>query len=157
MVKKYSLIILLLMLAVFFLIPCAVSAQSDDQDAAETETEEIDEDLVPDEETLLSWPFSEDSGEINDFYTSSLDPDGTVWAENEDGAVSFVSGNEFGAIAAARDLGIREDMAVEYEADCEGTEINFMAVSNAIGSIRKSKTLDASWKTDIETYRAKKK
>ena len=131
MVKKHSLIILLLMLAAFFLIPCAVSAQSDDQDAAETETEEIDEDLVPDEETLLSWPFSEDSGEINDFYTSSLDPDGTVWAENEDGAVSFVSGNEFGAIAADRDEAY--SLAKEYmdNSDCDLLELR----SDSFGEI----------------------
>ena len=77
--------------------------------------------------------------------------------QQEKGWEFLFLGANIDAVAAARDLGIREDMAVEYEADCEGTEINFMAVSNAIGSIRKSKALDASWKADIETYRTKKK
>ncbi len=77
--------------------------------------------------------------------------------QQEKGWEFLFLGANIDAVAAARDLGIREDMAVEYEADCEGTEINFMAVSNAIGSIRKSKALDASWKADIETYRSKKK
>ena len=103
MAKRNSLIIFLMLLAVFLLIPCSVSAQGEDPDEDETETEEIDEDLLPDEDTLKSWPFSEEIDGSWDSYTSRLDPAGVVWYEDDDGFVSFISGNEFGTTAADRD------------------------------------------------------
>ncbi|MBQ6510300.1 MAG: M4 family metallopeptidase [Flexilinea sp.] len=103
MINRRSLFLIFVLLAAFLLIPCSVSAQEEDLYEDETETEEIDEYLMPDEETLLSWPFSDDVGEISYSYTSSLDPDGVVWYEDEAGHVSFVSGNEFGTTVTDRD------------------------------------------------------
>ena len=81
---------------------------------------------------------------------------GMIREQQEKGWEFLFLGANIDAVAAARDLGIREDMAVEYEADSEGTELNFEAVSGAIGSLRRSETLDASWKADIEEYRTKR-
>lgn len=103
MEKRHSLIIILCILAAFFLIPCSVSAQEEDLYEDETETEEIDEDLQPDEETLKSWPFPEEIDGSWDSYTSRLDPAGVVWNEDEDGHVTFISGNEFGTTVADGD------------------------------------------------------
>ncbi len=103
MINRHFWIFILAVLAVFFLIPFSVSAQEEDQYEDETETEEIDEDLLPDEDTLKSWPFSEDIDEGRDTYISSLEPEGVVWYDDEDGFTSFISGNEFGANAADRD------------------------------------------------------
>ena len=81
---------------------------------------------------------------------------GMIREQQEKGWEFLFLGANIEAVAAARDLGIREDMAVEYEADSEGTEINFEAVSGAIGSLRRSEVLDASWKADIEEYHTKR-
>ena len=81
---------------------------------------------------------------------------GMIREQQEKGWEFLFLGANIDAVAAARDLGIREDMAVEYEADSEGTEINFEAVSGAIGSLRRSEVLDASWKADIEEYHTKR-
>ena len=77
---------------------------------------------------------------------------GMIREQQEKGWEFLFLGANIDAVAAARDLGIREDMAVEYEADSEGTELNFEAVSGAIGSLRRREVLDASWKTEIEEY-----
>lgn len=82
---------------------------------------------------------------------------GMIKEQQEKGWEFLFLGANIDAIAAAKEIGIREDRAVQYEADCEGTELNFEVVSKALGSIRKREVLDASWKADIETYRAKKK
>ena len=97
---KNWLLILLSLLAVVLLMPYAASAQSD---ATETETDELEEYMQPDEETLLSWPFSEDIDEGRDSYISSLDPDGVVWHDDETGIVTFVSGNKFGTMVQNAD------------------------------------------------------
>ncbi len=102
MINRHSWIFILAVLAVFFLIPFSVSAQEEDLYENETETEEIDDD-DDDDDTLKSWPFSEDIDEGRDSYISSLEPDGVVWYEDEDGFTSFVSGNKFGTMAADRD------------------------------------------------------
>ncbi len=77
---------------------------------------------------------------------------GMIREQQEKGWEFLFLGANIDAISAARDLGIREDRAVEYEADSEGTELNFEAVSSAIGSLRRREVLDASWKTEIEEY-----
>ena len=82
---------------------------------------------------------------------------GMIKEQQEKGWEFLFLGANIDAIAAAKEIGIREDRAVQYEADCEGTKLNFEVVSKALGSIRKREVLDASWKADIETYRAKKK
>ena len=89
-------VIITALLAVILLMSSIVSAQSEDPDEYETETEEVNEYLKPDEETLLSWPFSEDIDEGRDTYISRLIPDGWALYETEDGVVTFVSGDESG-------------------------------------------------------------
>ena len=81
---------------------------------------------------------------------------GMIREQQEKGWEFLFLGANIDAVAAARDLGIREDMAVEYEADSEGTELNFEAVSGAIGSLRRREVLDAFWKADIEEYHTKR-
>ncbi len=81
---------------------------------------------------------------------------GMIREQQEKGWEFLFLGANIDAVAAARDLGIREDMAVEYEADSEGTELNFEVVSGAIGSLRRREVLDASWKADIEEYHTKR-
>ena len=81
---RNCLLILLSLLAVVLLMPYAASAQSDENET-ETETDELEEYMQPDEETLLSWPFSEDIDEGRDTYLSRLDPEGRVWHENGNG------------------------------------------------------------------------
>ena len=81
---------------------------------------------------------------------------GMIREQQEKGWEFLFLGANIDAVAAARDLGIREDRAVEYEADSEGTELNFEAVSGAIGSLRRREVLDASWKADIEEYHTKR-
>ena len=100
MVRKRSVLFILMIFSFFLLISCAAFAQSEDLAEDETETEEIDEDLIPDEETLLSWPFSGNISDITDDYPSSLDPDGILRHEDEYGNVTFVSGNESGTYVA---------------------------------------------------------
>ena len=97
---RNCLLICLSLLAVVLLMPYAVSAQSDEN---ETETEELEEYMQPDEETLLSWPFSEDIDEGRETYLSGLDPEGKVWHEDENGAWTFMSGDEFGKVISDND------------------------------------------------------
>ncbi|WP_391119206.1 hypothetical protein [Psychrobacillus sp. L3] len=40
--------------------------------------------------------------------------------------------------------------AVEYQADVEGTQLNFQALSEVVTSFRIGKKLDRAWKKDIE-------
>ena len=103
MPNRRSLFLFLVLLAAFLMIPCSVSAQEEDPYEDGTETEEIDEDLDSDDDTLKSWPFSEDIDEGRDSYISSLDPDGVVWHDDENGIVTFVSGNEFGTMVQNAD------------------------------------------------------
>ena len=112
MAKRHSLLFFLVILSVLLMIPFAACAQSEDLEADETETEEVDEDLLPDEETLLSWPFTGNIDEITDDFPSSLDPDGILTNEDENGAVTFVSGNPLGT--SAGDDSEAYNFAVEY-------------------------------------------
>ncbi len=59
-------------------------------------------------------------------------------------------GANMDAISTARRFGIREDRAVRYACDSEGTKLNYAVVSDAVGCVRKGRKLDASWKTPIE-------
>ena len=86
-------IIIAAMFALFLLMPYAASAQREEEQA---ETEELEEYMQPDEETLLSWPFTEDISYAQDNYVSRLEPEGRVWHDNENGVWTFISGDEFG-------------------------------------------------------------
>ena len=67
-------------------------------------------------------------------------------------------GANMDAVAAARRFGIREDRAVRYRCDARGTALNFKVVSEAIGSVRENRSLEADWKAEIERdYKARGK
>ena len=60
-------------------------------------------------------------------------------------------GANMDAIAVAGRFGIGEDRAVTYEADCEGTELNYRVVSETVGKMRSATCrLNADWKREIE-------
>lgn len=65
-------------------------------------------------------------------------------------------GANIDAVKTAAGFGISADRAVTYEADGEGTRMNFEAVSNAQSAIRNQMPLTAEWKEKIETRRRSK-
>ncbi|MBP5465525.1 MAG: VWA domain-containing protein [Treponema sp.] len=66
-------------------------------------------------------------------------------------------GANIDAISEGAKLGISQDRAVSYECDGAGTLLNFACVGEAIRRVRTGRSLDASWKCDIEDYHAAKK
>lgn len=59
-------------------------------------------------------------------------------------------GANIDAIATAKKFGVKEEFAVNYHADAEGTELNFNVLSEAVSSFRTGKSIDPSWKKEIE-------
>ena len=59
-------------------------------------------------------------------------------------------GANIDAVSTAARFGIHADMAANYHADGEGTQLNYEAVSFAVSEMRTNKTLNESWKADIE-------
>jgi uncharacterized protein YegL len=59
-------------------------------------------------------------------------------------------GANINAISTATKFGIDEDFAVDYHADCEGTQLNYEAVNEAVMNLRSGKNIDRSWKAGIE-------
>lgn len=59
-------------------------------------------------------------------------------------------GANIDAVATAQKFGVAEEFAVEYHADAEGTQLNYDVLSEAMTSFRTGKSLDRSWKKDIE-------
>ena len=59
-------------------------------------------------------------------------------------------GANIDAISTATKFGIDEDFAVDYHADCEGTQLNYEAVNEAVMNLRSGKNIDRSWKAGIE-------
>lgn len=71
----------------------------------------------------------------------------------------FIGAN-IDAVETARRYGIREDRAVNYHADGEGTKILYASVAKAVCNVRASAPLGADWSEDInDDYqrRSKKK
>lgn len=66
-------------------------------------------------------------------------------------------GANIDAIAEADRFGIRADRAANYHADSEGTELNFMAMSDAISELRVSKSISEDWKAEIDVDFEKRK
>ncbi len=67
-------------------------------------------------------------------------------------------GANIDAAAEADRFGIRADRAANYHADSEGTELNFMAMSEAISELRVSKSISEGWKDQIDQdYKKRKK
>ncbi|MBR5948044.1 MAG: hypothetical protein IKZ82_05280 [Clostridia bacterium] len=59
-------------------------------------------------------------------------------------------GANIDAIETAKHFGIAEDRAVNYCCDSAGTALNFSVMSEAISTVRKSKSLGRAWKASIE-------
>ncbi len=59
-------------------------------------------------------------------------------------------GANIDAVETAARFGIREDRAVTFHSDHEGTRLNYEVVSEAIHDVRCSAPLSSSWKTRIE-------
>ena len=67
-------------------------------------------------------------------------------------------GANIDAVATAEEYGIAPGRAVNYHADSRGTEMNYMAVSEAITHLRESGSIDESWKATVETdFKSRKK
>ena len=67
-------------------------------------------------------------------------------------------GANIDAIETAKHFGISEDRAVNYHSDSAGTALNFSVMSEAISTVRKSKSLGRAWKESIEAdYDSRKK
>ena len=59
-------------------------------------------------------------------------------------------GANIDAVAAAGRLGIDETRAVRYVCDPCGTQLNYSAVNEAVGSVRRRKGVPADWKARID-------
>ena len=59
-------------------------------------------------------------------------------------------GANMDAISAARSFGIREDRAVRYRRDSEGTRLNYEVVGETIARYRGRREIDAAWSAPIE-------
>ena len=72
-----------------------------------------------------------------------------VQKEKYDWQFIFLGAN-IDAVTTAAQFGIEEDFAVDYHADDIGTQLNYEAVSEAVSNLRNGKTIDRSWKEEIE-------
>lgn len=59
-------------------------------------------------------------------------------------------GANIDAISTAERFGISKDRATNYNADSEGTLLNYEVISEAVSSIRASNTISENWKDRIE-------
>jgi len=67
-------------------------------------------------------------------------------------------GANIDAVEVADRFGIGADRAANYHADGEGTQLNYEVVSEAICSLRASKSINADWKDRIDSdYKGRKK
>lgn len=62
----------------------------------------------------------------------------------------FFLGANIDAIETAGRFGIREDRAVNYHADCEGTKLNYEVVSAAVSMLREEGKIGLKWKKRID-------
>lgn len=59
-------------------------------------------------------------------------------------------GANIDAIATARQFGIDEDRATNYNADSQGTMLNYEVISETVSSLRASRAISEDWKKRIE-------
>jgi len=59
-------------------------------------------------------------------------------------------GANIDAVSTAAKFGIHADKAANYHADGKGTQLNYEAVSFAVSEMRTNKSLNESWKADID-------
>ena len=65
-------------------------------------------------------------------------------------------GANIDAVSTAAGFGISADRAVTYEADSEGTRMNFDAVSNVACCMRQSAPMAGNWKENIEEHKRRR-
>lgn len=59
-------------------------------------------------------------------------------------------GANIDAVSTAERFGISADRAANYNADSEGTRLNYKVVSDAVSELRANRTITDSWKADID-------
>ena len=80
-----------------------------------------------------------------------------IEGKKKDGWEFLFLGANIDAVETAARFGISEDRAANYRCDAAGTELNFMAMSEAICAVRSNAPLKKSWKRKIdEDYKARK-
>ncbi|MGV8981581.1 vWA domain-containing protein [Clostridium sp.] len=80
------------------------------------------------------------------------------WQKKKYGWEFIFIGANIDAISTAAKFGISSDRAVSYNADGEGTRLNYEAVSSVVSELRASRPITKSWKAEIEddfTHRGK--
>lgn len=67
-------------------------------------------------------------------------------------------GANIDAISTAARFGISADRAANYNADSEGTRLNYQIVSNVVSDVRANRSIDPGWKKDIDAdYKSRSK
>ncbi|MGH4052840.1 MAG: vWA domain-containing protein [Clostridium sp.] len=72
------------------------------------------------------------------------------WQKEKYGWEFIFIGANIDAISTAAKFGISSDRASNYNADGEGTRLNYDAVSHVVSEVRASRPINNSWKADIE-------
>ncbi|MEK6266780.1 MAG: hypothetical protein N2B06_18735 [Clostridium sp.] len=72
------------------------------------------------------------------------------WQKKKYGWEFIFIGANIDAIATAAKFGISSDRAANYNADGEGTRLNYEAVNNVVSELRASRPITNSWKAEIE-------
>lgn len=65
-------------------------------------------------------------------------------------------GANMDAVGEAAKIGIRKDRAVNYECDEQGTSLNFISLSSAVGCVREGGELRQDWCEEICAYQESK-
>ncbi|MBO4876879.1 MAG: VWA domain-containing protein [Ruminococcus sp.] len=77
--------------------------------------------------------------------------------QKENGWEFVFLGANIDAAETAGSIGIRAENAVDYHADCLGTEVLYEAVSCAVSSVRSKKGVNKEWKCSVEADNARRK
>jgi uncharacterized protein YegL len=72
------------------------------------------------------------------------------WQKEKYGWEFIFIGANIDAISTAARFGISSDRAANYNADVEGTRLNYEAVSHVVSELRASRPITESWKAGIE-------
>jgi uncharacterized protein YegL len=66
-------------------------------------------------------------------------------------------GANIDAVATAASMGISKERAANYNADSEGTKLNYESLNKVVSSMRNNSPILADWKADIEADYVKRK
>jgi len=59
-------------------------------------------------------------------------------------------GANIDAIATAERFGIKKDRAANYNADCEGTLLNYEIINETVSQLRANRSISENWKNHID-------